>query len=138
MTIHTGTFAYPAPPGASTYRVCYMTTVEGRIYYKNMTFASETDHSRWVVKSDEIKHVIAAINSDDIGNPPHAPETETRLRAWTHLVAAFAADFGNNNVPLDITYAVNNVQEYLSLPVTDFGPDNGTLDHPNSAFPDAP
>ena len=80
--------------------------------------------------SDEINDTIKRINANDVGNPPHAPGTDNRLRQWTHLVAAFAADFGNHRVPFDITYAFNSVQEYLSLPVTDFGPDNGTLAGP--------
>ena len=122
--------------------VTYTVIWHGRSYYKNMTFASREDYTRWQRNVDEIKETIARINQDNPEDPdlvPFSTATRNRLHSWVLLVTNLSLVFGRHKVPFDIRHAMHDVQGHLSLPLMDFGPDVGaTFDAPNRIFPEAP
>ena len=132
----------PSTTGEKRHLVVYTVIWGGREYFKNMTFASREDYSRWQHRRDEIKDTIGRINEDNPGDTALVPlsrETRNRLQSWVLLVTSFAADFGNHKVPFDIRSAMHDVQGHLSLPLMDFGPDvGGTFDDRSRSFPDQP
>ena len=64
--------------------VPYTVVLNGRDYFKNMTFANREDYSQWQLRVDEIKDTIARINEDnpeDTATVPLSRETRDRLHS---------------------------------------------------------
>ena len=122
------------PNEAQGYTATYGFDLNGRLYFKNMTFVSRDDYLQWLQRMGEIKDTITYINQND--GPGRSLETNNRLQNWLLLVSNFTAYFGNHKVPLDIRRGVHSVQGHLSIPLTDFGADvGGAFDHPPGTFP---
>lgn len=121
--------------------VTYLTVMSGRSYYKNMTFASSEDYALWLQNADAIKLTIASINEDDpdSGSSVMGDPIFNRLLNWVDMVSVFAANYGKHKVPIDIRNAMHEVQNHLSLPLMDFGPDVGAaFEKPNRIYPERP
>ena len=128
--------------GDQRHLVVYTVIWGGKEYFKNMTFATREDYTRWQHRADEIKYTMDRIKEDNPDNTASVPlsrETRNRLQSWVLLVTSFAADFGIHKVPFDIRNAMHDVQRHLSLPLMDFGPDlGGTFDNRSRTFPERP
>lgn len=115
---------------ASTYRCLYCSLYKGTPtpYWKVMEFESEgrcvTCKHHWML----IKNNMESINRKYCDGHNHGQTAETAaLKEWLKVIAEYVELYGDERVPLDIRESCNQVQKYIGVAETAFGPDTGVL-----------
>lgn len=97
------------PPPARPYHVDYSS---GR-WSVRYEFASESVYVVWGAFVEAMKEFIASINAD--GNPT---ARLPKYRHWLGQCHAFIEDWGEDMLPPDIKWAMNEVERDIGAPVT--------------------
>lgn len=111
----------------------YHTLVDGVAYYKRVYLGNAAGIAYWKERTMWLKKAMAKINvaTNEESQPPEW--IEYRLQRWLLFCQSDLIEvFGNSRVPLDLRRTVRSVQEHLQEPLTNFGPDFGQIDAPDS------
>lgn len=104
----------------------YATRWNGHVYLKRIRFTEATDIPTFHNEIQHIKDVMSNIVND---GGDELPETifVPRLIQWCTYCHIVCNTWGHERIPVDIRVRINEAEERLEMPVTDFGEDEGAF-----------
>ncbi len=107
----------------------YQSSVEGRGFICEFKFTREEVKDLFFCLIDIIKRYIEDLNTAYEASEIDYELYVIKLRLWLQKCEDFISLFGSRNVPLDIRWAIRDVQSNLGCPLTDFPEPNNDLIH---------
>lgn len=106
----------------------YQSVVGGKPFISTHYFEDKSTMFRFFNWTDWIKNTIACFNNAVESGEIDRCDYEKALKGWLRKCAEFSETWGIGNVPLDIRWAIRDVQRGLGLEKTDFpDPDPETI-----------
>ena len=108
-------------------RLLYEATyTNGRKYWKIITFPNINEMYTFVAECRQIKQEMDDIHFG-LENQQMNVIDQAPFQTWLQHCNIFIQNWGTSKIPEDIRLAIQDVQQNLNLPVTDFGDDTGAI-----------